>query len=136
MTACIVGWRHTPFGRHEGQDVEAHVMMPRWGVLGSGEGADVRVRGPGVDAQHARLVVLWGMNPSATGIHLVPIVQEAQRLTRLIENVLQFSRAERGSSFVSINPARIDLLLHEILESFEPLARSKLSYTPPSQPAR
>jgi anaerobic selenocysteine-containing dehydrogenase len=28
---------------------------------------------------HARLIVVWGTNPSATGIHLVPIVQEAQR---------------------------------------------------------
>jgi anaerobic selenocysteine-containing dehydrogenase len=37
---------------------------------------------PGVampDYQHARLIVLWGVNPSASGIHLVPILQEAQR---------------------------------------------------------
>ncbi len=37
---------------------------------------------PGValtDYVHARLIVVWGTNPSATGIHLVPIVQEAQR---------------------------------------------------------
>lgn len=31
------------------------------------------------DFVHARLIVLWGVNPSASGIHLVPIVQEAQR---------------------------------------------------------
>lgn len=37
---------------------------------------------PGValpDYLHARLIVLWGVNPSASGIHLVPILQEAQR---------------------------------------------------------
>jgi anaerobic selenocysteine-containing dehydrogenase len=37
---------------------------------------------PGValqDFRHSRLIVLWGVNPSATGIHLVPIIQEAQR---------------------------------------------------------
>lgn len=37
---------------------------------------------PGVtylDYRHARLIVLWGVNPSASGIHLVPYVREAQR---------------------------------------------------------
>ena len=37
---------------------------------------------PGIalpDYVHARLIVIWGTNPSATGIHLVPFVQEAQR---------------------------------------------------------
>src|SRR5262245_34432619 len=35
---------------------------------------------PGValeDYEHAKMIVLWGVNPSATGIHLVPIVQRA-----------------------------------------------------------
>ncbi|MEO6193591.1 MAG: molybdopterin-dependent oxidoreductase [Thermoanaerobaculia bacterium] len=31
------------------------------------------------DFPHARLIVLWGVNPSASGIHLVPFVQEAQK---------------------------------------------------------
>ncbi len=31
------------------------------------------------DFPHARLIVLWGANPSASGIHLVPFVQEAQK---------------------------------------------------------
>ncbi|MGH6917500.1 MAG: thiolase domain-containing protein, partial [Geminicoccaceae bacterium] len=26
MTACIVGWTHTPFGRHEGEDVESLIV--------------------------------------------------------------------------------------------------------------
>ncbi len=31
------------------------------------------------DFPEARLIVLWGVNPSASGIHLVPYVREAQR---------------------------------------------------------
>jgi anaerobic selenocysteine-containing dehydrogenase len=37
---------------------------------------------PGVtylDYPHARLIVLWGVNPAASGIHLVPFVREAQK---------------------------------------------------------
>jgi anaerobic selenocysteine-containing dehydrogenase len=37
---------------------------------------------PGVayeDYVHARLIVVWGANPSASGIHLVPFIREAQR---------------------------------------------------------
>src|SRR4029078_3637065 len=30
------------------------------------------------DYVHARLIVLWGVNPSASGIHLVPYLKEAQ----------------------------------------------------------
>jgi anaerobic selenocysteine-containing dehydrogenase len=36
---------------------------------------------PGValeDFVHSKLIVLWGVNPSATGIHLVPIVEQAR----------------------------------------------------------
>ena len=38
---------------------------------------------PGVtyaDYVHARLIVLWGVNPAASGIHLIPFVREAQAL--------------------------------------------------------
>jgi anaerobic selenocysteine-containing dehydrogenase len=31
------------------------------------------------DYVHARLIVLWGVNPSASGIHLVPYIREAQK---------------------------------------------------------
>jgi anaerobic selenocysteine-containing dehydrogenase len=37
---------------------------------------------PGVamqDYPHAKLIVLWGVNPASSGIHLVPLIQEAQR---------------------------------------------------------
>jgi anaerobic selenocysteine-containing dehydrogenase len=35
---------------------------------------------PGValeDYEHAKLIVLWGINPTATGIHLVPVIERA-----------------------------------------------------------
>jgi anaerobic selenocysteine-containing dehydrogenase len=31
------------------------------------------------DYPHAKLIVMWGANPSASGIHLIPYVREAQR---------------------------------------------------------
>lgn len=31
------------------------------------------------DFRHSKLIVLWGVNPSASGIHLVPFIQEAQK---------------------------------------------------------
>ena len=31
------------------------------------------------DYPHARLIVLWGVNPAASGIHLVPFLREAQK---------------------------------------------------------
>jgi anaerobic selenocysteine-containing dehydrogenase len=37
---------------------------------------------PGVtyqDYPHARLIVLWGVNPSASGIHLVPFIKDARK---------------------------------------------------------
>jgi anaerobic selenocysteine-containing dehydrogenase len=37
---------------------------------------------PGVsylDYPHARLIVLWGVNPAASGIHLIPFVREARK---------------------------------------------------------
>jgi anaerobic selenocysteine-containing dehydrogenase len=52
---------------------------------------------PGValeDYVHARLVVVWGANPSASGIHLVPKIYEAQR---------------RGALLVVVDPRRTPL---------------------------
>jgi len=53
------------------------------------------------------------------------IVQESQRLTQLIENVLQFARVDRGTAAVTPSLERLDPLLHDIVDAFEPLARSK-----------
>ncbi len=55
---------------------------------------------PGValeDYEHANLIVLWGVNPSATGIHLVPVIKRAR---------------ERGAKLVVIDP-RVTPLAHK-----------------------
>lgn len=52
---------------------------------------------PGVaypDFAEARLIVLWGANPSGSGIHLVPWIEEAKR---------------RGARLVVVDPRRIPL---------------------------
>ena len=33
MTACIVGWSHTPFGKHENEDVESLIVQAAQGAL-------------------------------------------------------------------------------------------------------
>jgi signal transduction histidine kinase len=53
------------------------------------------------------------------------IDQEARRLTYLVENVLNFSRAEKGTNRISISPADLDHELTEALELFAPLARAR-----------
>ena len=55
---------------------------------------------PGVtyfDYPHAKLIVLWGVNPSASGIHLVPFVRDAQKA---------------GTRLVVIDPRRTTLARH------------------------
>ncbi len=52
---------------------------------------------PGValeDYEHARLIVLWGVNPSATGIHLIPVIERAR---------------EAGAQLVVVDPRRTAL---------------------------
>ncbi|HEX7842791.1 MAG TPA: molybdopterin-dependent oxidoreductase, partial [Kofleriaceae bacterium] len=52
---------------------------------------------PGValeDYVHARLIVLWGVNPTATGIHLVPVIERAR---------------EAGAKLVVVDPRRTPL---------------------------
>jgi signal transduction histidine kinase len=59
------------------------------------------------------------------------IDQEARRLTYLVENVLNFSRAEKGTNRVSPEPAEIDREIQESLDLFAPLARSRgMTITP------
>lgn len=53
------------------------------------------------------------------------IDQEARRLTYLVENVLNFSRAEKGSNRVSLSPADFDHEIADVLELFAPLARAR-----------
>ncbi len=49
------------------------------------------------DVAHSRFVVLWGVNPSATGIHLVSRVQKARRA---------------GAKLIVVDPRRIPLARH------------------------
>ncbi len=53
------------------------------------------------------------------------IDQEARRLTYLVENVLNFSRAEKGVNRVSIAPADLDAEIADAVELFTPLARAR-----------
>ena len=46
------------------------------------------------DIEHAKLIVLWGVNPSATGIHLVPVIDRAR---------------EAGAKLVVVDPRRTPL---------------------------
>ncbi len=50
------------------------------------------------------------------------IDREARRLTHLVENVLQFSRGERGMLGVAPERRPLAPLVREVLEQFEPLA--------------
>ncbi len=53
------------------------------------------------------------------------IDQEARRLTYLVENVLNFSRGEKGTNRVAPVPADLDHEISEALELFAPLARAR-----------
>lgn len=58
------------------------------GLYGMMPGVDVR------DYVHASLIVMWGFNPHASGIHLVPLLKKAR---------------ERGAKLVVIDPRRTPL---------------------------
>jgi signal transduction histidine kinase len=51
------------------------------------------------------------------------INEESRRLTFLVENVLQFSRSQRDANRLSPRPVDAGALVHEIVDSFGPLAR-------------
>lgn len=53
------------------------------------------------------------------------IVKEAQRLTHQVDNVLHFSRAQRGEVALSLQDTRLAPLIKEVLESFCPLAEAQ-----------
>jgi signal transduction histidine kinase len=53
------------------------------------------------------------------------IDQEARRLTYLVENVLNFSRAEKGTNRISPTSLDLDSELRDAVEMFTPLARSR-----------
>ena len=51
--------------------------------------------------------------------------REARRLSHLVENILQFSRGERGRIRLAPQAVRIAPLAREIADAFRPLARSR-----------
>ncbi|HUQ82051.1 MAG TPA: HAMP domain-containing sensor histidine kinase [Gemmatimonadaceae bacterium] len=53
------------------------------------------------------------------------IDQEARRLTHLVENILQFSRAERSIPQLSLTAIDLASLVNEVVESFAPLAGTR-----------
>ena len=53
------------------------------------------------------------------------IDQEARRLTQLVENTLQFSRAERGAAALDREPQDVAGLVRLTIESFAPLAGAR-----------
>jgi signal transduction histidine kinase len=53
------------------------------------------------------------------------IDQEARRLAHLVENILQFSRAERSSTRVSLEPLELAALVDEVVNGFAPLAGAR-----------
>jgi anaerobic selenocysteine-containing dehydrogenase len=78
---------------------------------------------PGVtyaDYVHARLIVLWGVNPSASGIHLVPYVREAQKAgaTLVVIDPRRTSLAKQADLHLAIRPGTdlpVALALHRHL---------------------
>ncbi|HSU15502.1 HAMP domain-containing sensor histidine kinase [Longimicrobium sp.] len=53
------------------------------------------------------------------------IAEESRRLSWLVENILHFSRAQRGAGRVQPNPVETAPLIREIVDSFAPLARTR-----------
>jgi signal transduction histidine kinase len=53
------------------------------------------------------------------------IDQEARRLTYLVENVMSFSRSERGAYRITPTPLDLQSEISEIVELFAPLARAR-----------
>jgi signal transduction histidine kinase len=56
---------------------------------------------------------------------LAIIVREAQHLSDLVDNVLCFSRSERGVVSVSRRPVQVQQLLGEVVDALQPLADAR-----------
>ena len=53
------------------------------------------------------------------------IVRESERLSHLVDNVLQFSRAERGTLRLAPEPTPLNALLQDVVDGFQPLAEAR-----------
>jgi anaerobic selenocysteine-containing dehydrogenase len=72
------------------------------------------------DYPAARLIVLWGVNPSASGIHLVPFVREAQRkgATLVVIDPRRTALAKQADLHLAVRPGTdlpVALALHRYL---------------------
>ncbi len=78
---------------------------------------------PGVvyaDYPHARLIMLWGVNPGASGIHLIPYLREAQRngARLVVIDPRRTSLAKKADLHLAIRPGTdlpVALALHRVL---------------------
>src|SRR5215510_13837736 len=109
MTACIVGWAHTPFGRLEGETVESLIVRVAQGAL-----ADA-----GIEARNVDEIVLGHFNAgfSAQDFTAALVLQSApelrfKRATR-VENACATGSAavHQGLKAIAANSARIELVV-------------------------
>jgi anaerobic selenocysteine-containing dehydrogenase len=72
------------------------------------------------DYVHARLIVLWGVNPSASGIHLIPYLKEAQAAgaTLVVIDPRRTALAKKADLHLAPRPGTdlpVALALHRVL---------------------
>jgi anaerobic selenocysteine-containing dehydrogenase len=72
------------------------------------------------DYPHAKLIVLWGVNPSASGIHLIPYIKEAQAAgaTLVVIDPRTTSLAKKADLHLAVKPGTdlpVALALHRVL---------------------
>ena len=72
------------------------------------------------DYPHARLIVLWGVNPAASGIHLIPFVKQAQAAgaTLVVVDPRRTSVAKKADLHLSVRPGTdvaVALAIHRVL---------------------
>ena len=78
---------------------------------------------PGVtyeDYVHARLIVLWGVNPAASGIHIIPFIKEARKAgaTLVVVDPRATSLARQADLHIPLRPGTdvaVALALHKHL---------------------
>jgi anaerobic selenocysteine-containing dehydrogenase len=72
------------------------------------------------DYPHAQLIVLWGVNPSASGIHLIPFVKEAQAAgaTLVVIDPRTTGLAKKADLHLAVRPGTdlpVALALHRVM---------------------
>lgn len=73
-----------------------------------------------LDYPHARLIVMWGMNPSASGIHAIPFIKEAQKAgaTLVVVDPRVTPLAKTADLHLAVRPGTdllVALALHRVL---------------------